>query len=309
MNGGSKTLGIVLGVALLLVLGGFAVWFFAVDQPPRRAIGRAADEIARWPSVTYRGTVTESPYGDSRLEVTVDGAGNAYGTVLRREGRAEFARVGPDVLIKADRAWWRQTNPDDAYRLAGVWLKNPGGQFGGIPGLLSSPGALADKLRAAGSWRPDKDRAYHSPAGDRVVIWADNSPVRSLSYTPAAGPGIKVTWDVTAAVPAAADAVREVRSTGLPEYWSELLKRTELELILPDRQVRCDGAGCHVQVRLTNRGTLDWFGEVRSWVNSVALPGKPATCPAGQTVDLTLDWPAGRSNIDQSWYFSAVRYY
>ena len=130
-----------------------------MSAPPKPASPSATLEatvvdVRGWEGATYGGRIDDDQGGQATLEVVVDRAGNATGSITRDAGgRAEFVTVGGDQALRGDRAWWEGRTagrPELAERLDGVWLSDAYPELpAGLPTWAVAPGALADRIDRA----------------------------------------------------------------------------------------------------------------------------------------------------------------
>ena len=258
-------------------------------RTPRLAGDALANQIAGWPGVNYRGQVSAPELGETGLDAVVNRGGDAHGTMIRGAGHAEFLLLGGQQYLKADRAWWQDSNPDVADRFTGVWLQGPGGQFGIVLDLLSRPESVAATLRSAGPWRLERadsaEQEFGAPAGHRVAL-APAPSTRLVRFEPL---GRSATLQVTAPEAAKVAGIDSLSAAvaGAPRYWDEMSKEPGLTIKNEFPDGPCASATCQILATVGNTGSLNTSGNLQIWMDSTLVRTIPVTLSPGSVQSFT----------------------
>lgn len=295
---------LIIGAIVVAVVGALLVTAVVLvdGATTRRTANGAAEDVATWSGVTYRGQIADGLGGPASVEMTVDAQGNAAGTITRASGgRAEFLRTPTAQALRADEAWWRTSAPRPtlATKLAGVWVSAADDQLAGVSGWAVAPGELS---RAIGG-RPWSDVESRSVGGveasvlgdqaDRVSV-DDTGDVPRLAEVELAGFGRQRTSPVSTER-AAPPALQTVASTAtlLPS-----MPAVRAVIAAPSRisaraepGPTCTTPTCPVTYRLVNLGRYRTAGTLTLTLNGAPFTSFPFDAAPGAVLPFSATYP------------------
>jgi hypothetical protein len=219
-------------LVLVVLVGAGAVLIGVVAREP---VAAAADDLAGWQGVKYRGTYTDASGVTTAVALTVAADGHAYGTFERPSGaRAQLVVSGPGSRVKGNREWWRSVAVGDPDARADLWVEIPPGERSGLPRVEQlTPASLGHDLTSSvdDTWRRTGERVVDGRSGEiwsngarEVVIGADaQRPVLALAFP--------IAW-WSAVLPSVVDA--QTRPSDDPRAESNALQEATVQLSLAE---------------------------------------------------------------------------
>ncbi|MDD7935122.1 hypothetical protein, partial [Actinomycetospora straminea] len=292
-------------VVLLLVLG---TVLFVVTRPasPSATLEATVTDVRGWEGATYGGRIDDEG-GAATLEVVVDRAGNATGSITRDAGgRAEFVTVGGDQALRGDRAWWEERTagrPELAERLDGVWLSDAYPELpAGLPTWAVAPSSLADRLAAPdvgeqeqGAVIDGQEARVLTPGTDgRTVTVVDGEPPALVAFElPGFGADREGPVTVARADPAALQDLQTLvgQVPSMKSYIVAITERPQIALTLEGGENTCRTPTCTVTARLVNSGTLATSGTIIVTLNDVEVARHPFRSDPGSNLAFPTSAP------------------
>ncbi|MDD7965870.1 hypothetical protein [Actinomycetospora lemnae] len=293
-------------VVLLLVLG---TVLFVVTRPasPSATLEATVADVRGWEGVTYGGRIDDDQGGQATLEVVVDSAGHATGSVTRDAGgRAEFVVAGDEQALRGDRAWWEGRTagrPELAERLDGVWLSDAYPELpAGLPTWAVAPGALADRIAAPDVGEQEqgvvvdgREARVLTPGTDgRSVTVVDGEPPALVAVElPGFGSGREGPVTVARADPARLQELQTLvgQVPSMKSYIVAITERPQIALTLEGGENTCRTPTCTVTARLVNSGTLATSGTIVVTLNDVEVARHPFRSDPGSNLAFPTSAP------------------
>ena len=311
---GPRRKGLIIGIVaavVVLLLVTVAVLVAVRPASPSATLEATVADVRGWEGATYSGRIPDGSGTPTNVEMTVDRAGNAAGTLTRDGGgRAEFVLAGREQAIRGDRAWWERAapRPELADRLSDQWLSDA---VTVLPRGLSSweepPGALADRLAAPDVGEQDEvvvageQARVLAPGTDgRTVTVVDGEPPRLVAFDlPGFGAGRLSPVTVGRAAPAALANVQNLsqQAPTMKSYIVAVVERPRLALTVEGGESTCRTPTCTVTVRLVNQGTIATSGTIVVTLNGTEVARHPFASAPGS--NLTFPTTANNPVYDQ----------
>ncbi|MEJ2863081.1 hypothetical protein [Actinomycetospora flava] len=303
-------IGIVAAVVVLLLVA-VAVLIAVRPASPATTLEATVADVRGWEGATYSGRIPDGDGTPTNLEMTVDRAGNAAGTLVRDGGgRAEFVLAGDEQAIRGDRAWWARAapRPELADRLADQWLSDAVLVLPrGLASWEQAPAALADRLAAPDVGERDEvvvageEARVLTPGTDgRSVTVVDGEPPRLVGFDlPGFGAGRLSPVTVNRAAPAALGTVADLarQAPTMKSYLLAVIERPRLALTVEGGENTCRTPTCTITVRLVNQGTIATSGTIVVTLNDAEVARHPFTSAPGS--NLTFPTTAPNPVYDQ----------
>jgi hypothetical protein len=285
-------------VAVVFASGATAVALITSDDPPAAVVAAAIEDAREWDGANYRGTVRDLDGAPIEYDLTVTATG-ARGTLSRDGGsaRAEVVQDGSGMLLKGNRAWWQQSQPERAELLADTWVADPGTETIVIePILRLDPEELSNEVHPelgslweeTGEQVVDGERAIVISNGFQVLIVTAEEPYRllliDLNTIGAQGDEpirvVVITPQQAAEVAAAANRIRITESPRTLTEW--LLLRPEADIQIQPEPF-CQSPTCTATFTVTNTGEIRIRGRFEITADGASAGSYPVDLQPGQS--------------------------